>query len=171
MFRTVIAREFWVSGRFCLRILQGAGRPVSMLRHQDGGFSSRRRLAGTARPTGRSGESAASPRAATSAAPPVAEVVGRPPYTANRVSLHGDSVLLTRRIGSSYTEGLGSLHGGCVGDIGLSLNCCQCCQYPIPIPNWPLVTLELATIPHWQHSPTTGETRKKSIVVAGTILV
>ncbi len=96
---------------------------------------------------------------------------GRSPYTANRVSLHGDSVLPTRRIASPYTEGLGFLHGGCVGDIGLSLNCCQCCQYPIPIPNWPLATLELATIPHWQHSPTTGETRKKSIVVAGTILV
>ena len=80
---------------------------------------------------------------------------GRSPYTANRVFLHGDSVLPTRRIASPYTEGLGFLHGGCVGDIGLSLNCCQCCQYPIPIPNWPLATLGLATFPHWQHSPTT----------------
>ena len=79
---------------------------------------------------------------------------GCSPYMGVAISLHGDGVLPTRRIASPYTEVLGFLHGGFVGDIGLSLNCCQCCQYPITIPNWPLATLGLATFPHWQHSPT-----------------
>ena len=86
----------------------------------------------------------------------------RSPYMGVAMSLHGGSDLPTRRIASPYTANCVSLHGGFgfptrgfVGDIGLSLNCCQCCQYPIPIPNWPLATLGLATFPHWQHSPTT----------------
>ena len=101
-------------------------------------------------------------QAATSAVSPVA---ARPESARWAVSLHGDSVLPTRRIASPYTEGLGFLHGGCVGDIGLSLNCCQCCQYPIPIPNWPLATLGLATFSHWQHSPTTCGSRPLSMRV------
>ena len=84
-------------------------------------------------------------------------------YTEGCFSLHGGSRLPTRRIASPYTEGLGFLHGGCVGDIGLSLNCCQCCQYPIPIPNWPLATLGLATFPHWQHCSTTCGSRPLSM--------
>jgi len=131
-----------------------------MLRHQDGGFPSRRRLA----PPGEAAR-APLPRGPRQARRhPWRWYRGdhpagwRSPYTEGRFSLHGGSLLPTRRIASPYTEGLGFLHGGCVGDIGLPLNCCQCCQYPIPIPNWPLATLGLATFSHWQHSPTTGET-------------
>ena len=165
MFRTVIARGFWVSGRFCLRILQGAGRPVSMLRHQDGGFSSRRRLAGTARPTGRSGESAASPRAATSAVSPVA-VAGRPPYRSRGTRdptrlaffLHGGSLLPTRRIASPYTEGLSFLHGDLLG----TLDCLSIVasvaniQFQSPIghwQHWDWQHFHIGNIfpPHWGH--------------------
>ena len=49
-------------------------------------------------------------QAATSAAPPVAARPESAPYRW-AFSLHGDSVLPTRRIASPYTEGLGFLHG------------------------------------------------------------
>ena len=99
--------RFLVSGRFCLRLLQGAGRPVSMLRHQDGGFPSRRRLAPP-------GEAA---RAPLPRGPRQARHIlwrrarcARPCRLA--FSLHGGSLLPTRRVASSYTEGRFSLHGG-----------------------------------------------------------
>ena len=66
----------------------GGGGVSCLLRRQDGGVPS---------------------QAATSAAPPVA---ARPESARWAVSLHGDSVLPTRRIASPYTANRVSLHGG-----------------------------------------------------------